>query len=492
MELNIFKSMKKDRVFLTTKMTIGFFVVIVLLGALIFFCCRYYSLNSAKEHFKQHTESCAKSVANSLYNTDFKAYLKFGKTETYKEQLSVVNSICRNFNLKYIYVYIPDFEKNEVTTLFYVDGKNWKNVENRDLGTKVSWNITRQEKDAFNGLESRDMFYTDNQMGHTMTSYAPVRNERGEVIALVGADLDYESFHRQILFDIARIIVFITFFLVLIYIVLISYLKVVFINPVVSISNKMANFVNNGEAEYTPIEINSDDEFGLMAKSFNKMVVDINSYIKRISDTQMETIFSLAKLAQSRDDDTGKHIVRVQNYCEILARALAETPKFKEKINETFIKNLVSASTLHDIGKVGISDLVLLKNGKLTDEEFEIIKKHTTIGYETLKDAHSKFKSNAFIEMGMYIALYHHERWDGKGYPTGIKGEEIPLEARIMSIADVYDALGTKRVYKPAFPQEKCVEIIKEGSGTQFDPDIVDVFLTVADKFYEVRCSMED
>ncbi|MBR1753705.1 HD domain-containing protein [bacterium] len=204
-------------------------------------------------------------------------------------------------------------------------------------------------------------------------------------------------------------------------------------------------------------------------------------------ETQMETIFSLAKLAQSRDDDTGEHLTRVQNYCRILSEELAKNSPYSQLIDNDFITDIVNASTLHDIGKVGISDLILLKNAKLTEDEYEVMKTHTIIGAQTLEDVHSKFGDNSFIRMGKIIARSHHERWDGKGYPDGLSGEHIPLPARIMAIADVYDALSTKRVYKDAFPQEKCVQIIKEGRGTQFDPYIVDAFLRVADKFDDVR-----
>ncbi len=214
--------------------------------------------------------------------------------------------------------------------------------------------------------------------------------------------------------------------------------------------------------------------------------------VQKISDTQMETIFSLAKLAQSRDDETGQHLERVQEYCLILSEQLAADSAYKDIVTPEFIKNIVSASPLHDIGKVGISDLILLKPGKLTDQEFANMKTHTVIGAETLESVDTKFGDNAFIQMGKVIARSHHERWDGRGYPDNLSGEQIPLAARIMSIADVYDAISTKRVYKDAFPHEKCVEIIQEGHGTQFDPELVEAFLKVHDKFCDVRREMCD
>lgn len=228
-----------------------------------------------------------------------------------------------------------------------------------------------------------------------------------------------------------------------------------------------------------------------MSDSNKKLERKVTKQMKMIADAQMGTIFSLAKLAQSRDDDTGDHLVRVEKYCYLMSKKMSKMSKYKKIIDEDFIKNIVNASSLHDIGKVGISDLILLKPGKLTPEEFEKMKAHTVIGYETLAEVDKKFGGNSFINMGKIITRSHHERWDGNGYPDKLKSEEIPLAARIMSIADVYDALATKRVYKDAFPVEKCVQIIKEGKGTQFDPNLVDVFVALADDFAKVHAEFE-
>lgn len=208
----------------------------------------------------------------------------------------------------------------------------------------------------------------------------------------------------------------------------------------------------------------------------------IQKEVQDITATQMATIFSLAKLAQSKDD-SGLHLERVQRYCFVLAEDLSKTSKYYKDIDEKFIKDILHASPLHDIGKVGIPDRILLKPARLTFDEFEIMKTHTLIGAETLQLVKYKFGDNKFIEMGIDIARSHHERWDGKGYPHKLKEDEIPLSARIMSIADVYDALRMKRVYKAAYTKEKANTIIAEGSGTQFDPVMVASFKRVADKF---------
>ena len=214
--------------------------------------------------------------------------------------------------------------------------------------------------------------------------------------------------------------------------------------------------------------------------SLQKMV---DEKVKEISESQMATIFALAKLAESRDDETRVHLERVRHNCCMLASWLRKNSSYKEQISLQFVNNILCTSPLHDIGKVGIPDAVLLKPGKLTAEEFEIVKKHAVIGAETLEAVRSSYPQNSFIAMGVEIARQHHEKWDGSGYPDGLRGDEISLSARIMAVADVYDALRTQRVYKPAFSQEETCRILFEGSGKHFDPVVVEAFRHLQEDF---------
>jgi putative two-component system response regulator len=216
----------------------------------------------------------------------------------------------------------------------------------------------------------------------------------------------------------------------------------------------------------------------------------VKEQVKEISDSQVSTIFALSKLTESRDKSTGKHLERVQIYCRLLAEKLSREEPYNSVIADTFINNIFNASPLHDIGKVAIPDHVLLKPGKLAAEEFEIMKTHSLIGAATMEAVNEIYRNNAFISMGISIARAHHERWDGTGYPNGLKEEEIPLAARIMAIADVYDALRSKRCYKGAFSREQSSEIIKDGSGTQFDPSLVKAFLEMEESFDRIGREM--
>lgn len=209
----------------------------------------------------------------------------------------------------------------------------------------------------------------------------------------------------------------------------------------------------------------------------------VEAKVKEISDSQFATIFALSRLAESRDDDTGEHIERTANFCQLLAKKLQTIPGYGESITDSFIDALYKASPLHDIGKVGIADNILLKPGKLTKEEFDTMKSHVQIGYDTLAEVSSQYDKNEFLKVGMEITLYHHEKWNGSGYLSGLEGEDIPLSARIMALADVYDALRSKRVYKDAFSHEESVKIISESSGSHFDPTVVDTFLRYNKEF---------
>jgi len=203
-------------------------------------------------------------------------------------------------------------------------------------------------------------------------------------------------------------------------------------------------------------------------------------------DAQDAIISALAKLSEYRDPETGAHLLRLKKYCALICRFLAKTDKYRDIISPEFTADLVRSSPLHDIGKVGIPDAILKKPDRLTPDEFEIMKTHALIGGDTLRTVYDKYPSQSFIKCGMDVAYGHHEKWNGSGYPCGLQGESIPLVARILALVDVYDALTCRRVYKPPFPRERAKALISEGSGTHFDPDIVDAFLNNEAEFYQI------
>lgn len=215
-----------------------------------------------------------------------------------------------------------------------------------------------------------------------------------------------------------------------------------------------------------------------------------NALIESLENTtlaQEAIIFGLAKLAEFRDRDTGYHLERIRIYSKILAEELANLPDFNGSITDKFIDTIFRTAPLHDIGKVGVPDEILLKKGKLTKAEYEIIKTHTTIGYQTLNSIRDQYGNMDFLNMGIDITYCHHERWDGSGYPRGLKGEEIPLSAKIVAIADVYDALTSDRVYKKAYSHQRALEIMKNEKRRHFAPPIFDTFMSIEKRFDSIR-----
>lgn len=215
----------------------------------------------------------------------------------------------------------------------------------------------------------------------------------------------------------------------------------------------------------------------LLFSIFYKAYSRLRTSNHQLEKTKEVTLFALANLAEQRDNETGTHLIRTSKYIEILAKELKKRKEYKKYLTKRYIEDLVKSAPLHDIGKVGIKDSVLLKKGKLTYEEFEEMKKHCEIGWKTIESAEERLDFTSFLTIAKQITHYHHEWWNGTGYPEGLKENDIPLSARLMSLADVYDALRSVRPYKKAFTHEHAKSIIIDHKGTHFDPDIVDAFL---------------
>ncbi|NOI00687.1 HD domain-containing protein [Vibrio kanaloae] len=251
------------------------------------------------------------------------------------------------------------------------------------------------------------------------------------------------------------------------------------------------NKVTNGE-QGVRLPIFGYNELGSMASMTNTMLDSLETAQNEVKTTRDVAIVSLSALAESRDNETGAHILRTQEYVKVLAQELSKSETHSSLLTPNYIELLYKSAPLHDVGKVGVPDSVLLKPGKLTDEEFEIMKGHPTIGAEALSIAEKQLGSSSFLRVAKEISLTHHEKWNGNGYPNQLSGEDIPLSGRLMALADVYDALISKRVYKPAFTHEQAKQIILEGNGTHFDPQVVQAFLAVEQAFVLIAATYKD
>ncbi|NMQ20735.1 two-component system response regulator [Candidatus Competibacter phosphatis] len=242
-------------------------------------------------------------------------------------------------------------------------------------------------------------------------------------------------------------------------------------------------------------------ETHLTLKRARQFLQDRNAYLeaevwrrsREVMAIQEVTIMAMASLAETRDNATGNHIRRTQHYVRVLAQHLRHHPRFTAALNDETIELLFKSAPLHDIGKVGIPDRILLKPGRLTPDEFEIMKTHAALGRDAIAAAERYLDTpDSFLRFAREIAYSHQEKWDGSGYPEGLWGEQIPLSARLMAVADVYDALISRRIYKPALPHEQAVAMIREGRDQHFDPDIVDAFLECAEQFRTIAARFAD
>ena len=356
--------------------------------------------------------------------------------------------------------------------------------------------------DALFAGEEIEPIESDDITGWVVTAYYPIRDENGVCHAYAGADISMSKTADYMKHFMLRIILITVGFLVTIlaYALWVTGIYVVYpINRVVSGVEEIVTAGNDQEKlddavrGLRAINVHTGDEVERlyhaiceMASSQTEQLRSIRKFSEDTARMQEGLIVTMADLVENRDSDTGAHVQKTAAYVKIIVEGLQAKGYYAEKITPKFISDVVRSAPLHDVGKINIPDHILNKPGKLTDEEYEIIKTHTTAGKKIMEKAISTVEGESYLKEARNMAAYHHERWDGKGYPEGLHGEVIPLAARIMAVADVFDALASPRVYKPAFPLEKALAILQEGAGTQFDPKCVEVFMDSLPEVKEV------
>lgn len=229
-----------------------------------------------------------------------------------------------------------------------------------------------------------------------------------------------------------------------------------------------------------------------LAREVSERTQEVIQQKQEVINAQGATISAFCALAEVRDDETGNHIRRTQEYVRALAEHLRQHPRFRKELTDENIAWLYRSAALHDVGKVAIPDAILHKPGKLTPDEWHIMKRHTEYGRNAIAQAQNEASGSSFLHYGREIAYSHHEKWDGSGYPLGLKGDAIPISARLMAVADVFDALISVRCYKPAFPHEKAMVLIAQGRGQHFDPDVADAALALSAEFQDIAQRFSD
>ena len=336
------------------------------------------------------------------------------------------------------------------------------------------------------------------------TCYYPVLDDEGKCLCFVCADASLNYFKEYMANFTMRVLLIMAGFFIVIISHTIWSIGTNMSYPISAIAACIDRFSDLSEDQgkleenvklIRSLDIHSQDEIQTLYDAICRMMLSQSeqlSDIRRLSEStakmQDGLIITMADMVENRDSDTGEHVQKTAAYVKIIAEGLKKKGYYAQKITPKFISDAVRSAPLHDVGKINIPDNVLNKPGKLTDEEFAIMKTHTTAGKAILEKAISSVQGENYLKEARNMAAYHHERWDGKGYPEGLHGEVIPLSARIMAVADVFDALASPRVYKPAFPLEKALAILQEGSGTQFDPKCVEVFM---DSLSEVKAVLK-
>lgn len=397
------------------------------------------------------------------------------------------------------YVYAYRIEKNGCRVVFDPDTPDLPGADPGDLiGFDMAFEDSLDDLKKGNPI---DPIISNEEYGWLLTMYQPVYNRTGKCVCYVCIDIsmnDIMDGGRQF---VAKVLALFGAFFILACTLVMWLSEYAILFPLNSITNVMRHFAfdddeeDDGTSRHTSLQslvslnIHTGDEVELLYDAVVKTAGDMVSYIdmteaqnETISRMQENLIMVMADLVESRDKFTGDHVKKTAAYCQIIMGEMKKEGIYDDELTDEFMWNVFHSAPLHDIGKITVPDAILNKPGRLTEEEFEIMKSHTTAGRDILEQAVSAVSEPTYLDEAKNLAEYHHEKWAGGGYPTGISGTDIPLSARIMAVADVFDALVSKRSYKEGFPLAKAYAIIEEGAGTHFDPLIAQAFLNAKDQ----------
>ena len=454
---------------------------------------RLYFDNTKKEK-TQRAYSCVNLAADFIDASKIDDYLKYGaETPGYTETQERLTKILKSYD-DIVYLYVLRIEENGGRFIFDTD-----EAEPYATGQLVPFDSEFEKylPALYEGKEIEPVT-SDNIFGWLLTIYKPLVNAEGKTVCYVGADVSMRYVAGYMVRFIVKVLLIMTgFFIVIISFTIWSIGKNMSY-PISAIAACVNRFSDSTEEQAAleenvklirSLNIQSGDEIQKLYDAICRMTLSQTEQIRdirRLSEStvtmQDGLIITMADMVENRDSDTGAHVQKTSAYVKIIVEGLKRKGYYPQKITPKFMSDVVRSAPLHDVGKINISDTILNKPGKLTDEEFAIMKTHTTAGKEILEKAISTVQGENYLKEARNMAAYHHERWDGRGYPEGLHGEVIPLSARIMAVADVFDALASPRVYKPAFPLEKALAILQEGSGSQFDPKCVEVFMDSLDE----------
>ncbi len=491
---------------LKERMTVLLVVAALFLSfVMVWISVKLYYSNTKKEYTEQALNA-VKFAAEVIDPDKVDTYLEKGKMAyTYIETENMLYRIRRNApGVQYLYVVKikPDgchfiFDLETGGTPAFQPGEV---VEFEEAFMPYVDDLLQGKE--IEPIESNDIW------GWVLTIYHPVRDERGNCVCYVGADVSMQFLSSYTRSFLLRAILAFSGFFVLILAYGMRVTRTYLIYPINSMASAARGFSSDSDDQTAldddvkkleALEISTGDEIETLYKVLCKMTADttqqmkdIRHYSEAVAQMQNGLIITMADMVENRDSDTGAHVQKTSAYVRIILEGLKKKGYYKDKLTDKYISDVEMSAPLHDVGKINIPDAILNKPGKLTDEEFEIMKTHTTVGKKIMERAISTVQGENYLKEARNMAAYHHEKWDGSGYPDGLYGEVIPLSARVMAVADVFDALSSKRVYKPAMPMEKALSILNEGSGTHFDPKCIEVFMDSLDEVMVVYKKYQD
>ncbi len=455
--------------------------------------------NSTIAEFEEDGHHAIHVIAEKLNADRIDEYTEKGRTaEGYDDIEELLTTIVKaSPDIKFAYIY--SVKEDGTHVVFDVDSAG---VEADEPGEVIRYDKSIEKyKDRFLAGESIPTDITDDEYGWLLSVYEPVKNSAGQVKCYIGIDMEMSRLRSDEIAFLAKIISLFLGFLILIrtYAVWLAERHIVKpINAIAHVSRHSSYDTPEAREKWISmldaLDIRTGDEIETLYEDYKRAAHNTVLYIEEIqhkseqlTKLQNGLIMVLADMVESRDQCTGDHVFKTAAYTEIILCQMLKEGIYSDQLTEEYIAEVVNSAPLHDVGKVTVSDVILNKPGRLTDEEFRIMQSHTVEGGKIIDKAMAIVDEDSdYLTEAKNLALYHHEKWNGKGYPTGLKGEEIPLSARVMAVADVFDALVSRRSYKEPFTIEKALSIIREDAGTHFDPLVAQAFLDAEDEVRRV------
>lgn len=460
----------------------------------------YYTFRGALIQTKTEMAEGVSNLAATKFDPErIREYLRDGEKAPGYIASEMELSEIRNSSADIKYIYVYQIREDGCHVVFDPD---FPEMAGDDPGALVEFDdaFRPQMGKLLTGEEIEPVISNSEEYGWLLSVYTPVKNSEDITVCYACVDIDMTQLQADEFRFLARILSLFVSLAVLILAVFLWYAEQGVIMPINSMAIASESFAFNSEEERAEgaealhsLGIHTGDEIENLYEAIMKTTDDSLQYIAEsqekneiITRMQENLIITMADLVESRDQNTGDHIKNTAEYTRIIMEELRKEGHYTDQLTDEYMADVFRSAPLHDIGKIKIPDAVLNKPGKLTDEEFALMKKHTTYGGEVIEKTRPASGNISYLDVAKDLATYHHEWWNGRGYPEGLKGEEIPLSARIMAVADVFDALISKRCYKDGFSFEKSMDIIREESGTHFDPLVAGAFLNATDEVRKV------